>query len=159
LRRNGIIHKDILIPDSKSEIRKTIIATRRKRMIKHRVMIIDDEINAVDLLKHRLESEGYQVLALLNAKEIISEVHRFLPDIIILDLLMPELGGLDACEMLNKDPVGQSTPIIVVSGLNKDIDKKKAYVMGIQEYFVKPVDIEVLLQAIRKYIKEKEEEG
>ncbi|MDD3983258.1 MAG: response regulator [Candidatus Omnitrophota bacterium] len=128
-------------------------------MIKHRVMIIDDEINAVDLLKHRLESEGYQVLALLNAKEIISEVHRFLPDIIILDLLMPELGGLDACEMLNKDPVGQSTPIIVVSGLNKDIDKKKAYVMGIQEYFVKPVDIEVLLQAIRKYIKEKEEEG
>ncbi|NLE92322.1 MAG: response regulator [Elusimicrobia bacterium] len=128
-------------------------------MTKHRVMIIDDEINAVDLLKHRLESEGYQVLALLNAKEIISEVHRFLPDIIILDLLMPELGGLDACEMLNKDPVGQSTPIIVVSGLNKDIDKKKAYVMGIQEYFVKPVDIEVLLQAIRKYIKEKEEEG
>ncbi len=128
-------------------------------MIKHRVMIIDDEINAVDLLKHRLESEGYQVLALLNAKEIISEVHRFLPDIIILDLLMPELGGLDACEMLNKDPVGQSTPIIVVSGLNKDIDKKKAYVMGIQEYFVKPVDIEVLLQAIRKYIKEKAEEG
>jgi two-component system alkaline phosphatase synthesis response regulator PhoP len=122
-------------------------------------MIIDDEINAVDLLKHRLENEGYQVLALLNAKEIISEVHRFLPDIIILDLLMPELGGLDACEMLNKDPVGQSTPIIVVSGLNKDIDKKKAYVMGIQEYFVKPVDIEVLLQAIRKYIKEKEEEG
>ncbi len=128
-------------------------------MTKHRVMIIDDEINAVDLLKHRLENEGYQVLALLNAKEIISEVHRFLPDIIILDLLMPELGGLDACEMLNKDPVGQSTPIIVVSGLNKDIDKKKAYVMGIQEYFVKPVDIEVLLQAIRKYIKEKEEEG
>lgn len=128
-------------------------------MTKHRVMIIDDEINAVDLLKHRLESEGYQVLALLNAKEIISEVHRFLPDIIILDLLMPELGGLDVCEMLNKDPVGQSTPIIVVSGLNKDIDKKKAYVMGIQEYFVKPVDIEVLLQAIRKYIKEKEEEG
>ena len=128
-------------------------------MAKHRVMIIDDEINAVDLLKHRLESEGYQVLALLNAKEIISEVNRFLPDIIILDLLMPELGGLDACEMLNKDPVGQSTPIIVVSGLNKDIDKKKAYVMGIQEYFVKPVDIEVLLQAIRKYIKEKEEEG
>jgi len=128
-------------------------------MTKHRVMIIDDEINAVDLLKHRLESEGYQVLALLNAKEIIPEVHRFLPDIIILDLLMPELGGLDACEMLNKDPVGQSTPIIVVSGLNKDIDKKKAYVMGIQEYFVKPVDIEVLLQAIRKYIKEKEEEG
>ncbi|MFA5431042.1 MAG: response regulator [Candidatus Omnitrophota bacterium] len=128
-------------------------------MAKHRVMIIDDEINAVDLLKHRLESEGYQVLALLNAKEIISEAHRFLPDIIILDLLMPELGGLDACEMLNKDPVGQSTPIIVVSGLNKDIDKKKAYVMGIQEYFVKPVDIEALLQAIRKYIKEKEEEG
>jgi len=122
-------------------------------MAKNKVMIVDDEMSTVDLLKHRLECEGYQVLTLLNAKEVISELHRFLPDIIILDLVMPEFGGLDACEMLNKDPVGSSTPIIVVSGLNKDIDKKKAYVMGIQEYFVKPVDMDVLLRAVKKYIK------
>jgi len=122
-------------------------------MEKKRVMIIDDEKSAVDLLKHRLESEGYQVLALLDAKGIIAELNRFTPDIIILDLLMPEYGGLDACEMLNKDPIGLSVPIIVVSGLNKDADKKKAYSLGIVEYFVKPVEMDILLAAIKKHIK------
>lgn len=128
-------------------------------MEKKRVMIIDDEKSAVDLLKHRLENEGYQVLALFNAKGIITELHRFAPDIIILDLLMPEFGGLDACEMLNKDSVGSGTPIIVVSGLNKEADKKKAYALGIEQYFVKPVDMEVMLAAIRKYIRNKSEDG
>lgn len=124
-------------------------------MEKNKIMIIDDEGGAVDLLKHRLECEGYQVLALLDAKGVISELHNFAPDIIILDLLMPGYGGFDVCEMLNKDPVGLSTPIIVVSALNKDVDKKKAYSLGIEEYFVKPVDMDVLLTTIKKYIKNK----
>jgi len=124
-------------------------------MGKNKIMIIDDERGAVDLLKHRLESEDYQVFALSDAKGALSELHGFAPDLIILDLLMPEYGGLDICEMLNKDPIGSSTPIIVVSGLNKDVDKKKAYSLGIEEYFVKPVDIDVLLAAIKKVIKNK----
>ncbi|MDP3042317.1 MAG: response regulator [Candidatus Omnitrophota bacterium] len=124
-------------------------------MRKNKIMIIDDEFGAVNLLKHRLESEGYEVLALSEAKGVISELHRFAPDIIILDLLMPEYGGLDVCEMLNKDPIGLNTPVIVVSGLNNDVDKKKAYGLGVGEYFVKPVDIDVLLAAIKKHIKNK----
>jgi len=124
-------------------------------MGQNKIMIIDDESGAVDLLKHRLESEGYQVLALSDAKGAIAELHSFIPDLIILDLLMPEYGGLDTCEMLNQDPIGSSTPIIVVSGLNKDADKKKAYRLGIEEYLVKPVDMDVLLAAIKKVIKNK----
>ena len=110
-------------------------------MKKNKIMVIDDENGSGDLLKHRLEREGYQVLALSDGKGVISELHSFAPDLIILDLLMPGYGGLDICEMLNKDPIGLSTPIIVVSGLNKDADKKKAYSLGVDEYFVKPVDI------------------
>lgn len=128
-------------------------------MGKNKIMIIDDESGAVDLLKHRLENEGYQVLALLDAKGVISELHSFVPDLIILDLLMPGYGGLDTCEMLNKDPAGLSTPIIVVSGLNNDVDKKKAYGLGVEEYFVKPVDMDLLLAAIKKVIKNKSDLG
>ncbi|MFA5271296.1 MAG: response regulator [Candidatus Omnitrophota bacterium] len=124
-----------------------------------KVMIIDDEKNTVDLLTHRLQCEGYQVLALSDAKGIISELHSFAPDIIILDLLMPEYGGLEACEALNKDPIGSRTPIIVVSGLNKDVDKKKAYRLGVVDYFVKPVDIDLLLAAIKKCIMNRNDQG
>lgn len=128
-------------------------------MGKNKIMIIDDERGAVELLKHRLESEGYQVLALSDAKGVISKLHSFIPDLIILDLLMPEYGGLDICEMLNKDSIGSSTPIIVVSGLDKDVDKKRAYSLGVEEYFVKPVDMDVLLAAIQKLIKNKSDGG
>ncbi len=124
-------------------------------MGKNKIMVIDDENDAIDLLKHRLEREGYQVLALSDAKGVISELHSFVPDLIILDLLMPGYGGLDVCEMLNKDSIGSSTPIIVVSGLDKDADKKKAYSLGIDEYFVKPVNTDVLLVAIKKCIDNK----
>lgn len=119
----------------------------------NKIMIVDDETGAVEILKHRLENEGFQVLALSNGREIIPELHSFAPDIIVLDLLMPEFGGLDICEMLNKDPLGSTVPIIVVSGLGKEIDKKKAYSLGIQEYFVKPVDMDSLLKAINNCIK------
>lgn len=128
-------------------------------MEKNKIMIIDDESSAVDLLTHRLESEGYHVLALSDAKGVISELHSFVPDLIILDLLMPEYGGLDVCEMLNKEPLGLNTPIIVVSALNKDADRKKAYSLGIEAYFVKPVDMDVLLAAIKKLIKNKSNAG
>jgi len=124
-------------------------------MAANKIMIIDDETGAADLLKHRLEREGYEVLALPNAREVISKLYKFVPDIIILDLLMPDCGGLDVCEMLNKEPLGLRTPIIVVSGLNKDVDKKKAFTLGIEEYFVKPVDMDVLLAAIKKHIRNK----
>jgi len=119
-------------------------------------LIIRYLFSSVDLLKHRLEKEGYQVLTLSNGKEIISQLHGFVPDLIVLDLVMPEYGGLDICEMLNNDPLGSSTPIIVVTGLANEIDKKKAYSLGIQEYFVKPVDMEVLLKAIKGSIENKQ---
>jgi len=117
-------------------------------------MIVEDESGAVDLLKHRLESEGYQVLGLPDSKDVISQFHNFKPDLILLDLLMPGFGGLDVCEMLNQDQDGINTPVIIVSGLNKEVDKKKAYNLGIVEYFVKPVDMDVLIKAIKKYIKD-----
>jgi len=118
-------------------------------------MIIDDEKDTVDLLKHCLECYGYEVLALSDAKDVIFKLHSFAPDLILLDMLMPEYGGLDACEMLNQDDIGLSTPIIVVSGLAKDTDKKKAYKLGIEEYLVKPVDLNILFSAIERVLKKK----
>jgi len=76
----------------------------------------------------------------------------------VLDLLMPGVGGLDACDMLNNDPLGQTIPVIVVSGLDKRADKIKAFKFGVVDYLVKPIDDTKLLEAIAKAIEYKSEQ-
>lgn len=123
-------------------------------------MIIDDEESFALLLKIRLEYSGsYEVMAASDAKDIIERVHIFKPDVILLDLLMPGIGGLDVCDMLNNDPFGQTIPIIVVSGLDKSADKVEAFKLGITDYFTKPVDDAKLIEAIEKAIKSKSEQS
>lgn len=125
-----------------------------------KIMIIDDEESYALLLKIRLESStDYEVATVSQVKDIINRVHVFKPDVILLDLLMPGIGGLDVCDMLNNDPVGSAIPIIIISGLDKNTDKIKAFKFGITDYFVKPVDNEKLIEAIEKVIKSKSEQS
>ena len=127
--------------------------------MKKKIMIIDDEESYASMLKMRLENAGdYEVRAFFEAKDIISHLHAFKPDVILLDLLMPGVGGLDACDMLNDDSLGQSIPVIIVSGLEKKTDKIKAFKFGVIDYLVKPVDDAKLLEAITKAIEYKSEQ-
>ncbi|MEI6831709.1 MAG: response regulator [Candidatus Omnitrophota bacterium] len=121
--------------------------------MKKKIMIIDDEVDFALMLKMRIEHSGdYEVKAFSEAKDIITQIHNFRPDVILLDLLMPGAGGLDACDMLNNDSLGQSIPVIVVSGLDKQTDKTKAFKFGVIDYLVKPVDDTKLMGAIKKAI-------
>ena len=122
-------------------------------MAKKKVMVIDDEQDFLSIVKTNLEeTNNYEVKTLASAKDLISEVYSFEPDVILLDILMPAVGGVEACEILNNDPVGKHTPIIIVSALFKDQDKYSAYKEGINDYLVKPVGKNDLIAAIEKAI-------
>ncbi|MFH1075220.1 MAG: response regulator [Candidatus Firestonebacteria bacterium] len=125
-------------------------------MKKKKILLIDDEQDFTDLMKMRLEHGGaYEVVVLSSAKDILTHVREFVPDVILLDLLMPGLGGIEACQMLDRDPIGMNVPIIVLSGLDKEADKAKAYKCGVVDYIMKPVNWNVLIKSIEKSIKEK----
>jgi len=125
-------------------------------MDKRKVMVVDDEPDFLKVIKLNLEEMGnYEVMTLSTAKNIIPEVHSFRPDIILLDMLMPSTGGLDACEMLNNDQLGKSIPIIIVSALDKEQDKYKAYKEGVTDYLVKPIEKKDLIVAIENCLKYK----
>ncbi|MDD5561951.1 MAG: response regulator [Candidatus Omnitrophica bacterium] len=127
--------------------------------MKKKIMIIDDEESFASMLKLRIESSGdYEVMVSPEAKDIIKRVHDFRPDVILLDMLMPGIGGLDICYMLNHDPVGLTIPVIIVSGDDKPKDKANAFKFGISDYLVKPVDDEKLMKAIEKAIVLKSEQ-
>ncbi len=101
----------------------------------NKILVVDDEVDFTRLLKSNLEETGkYEVLALPNANDIISQVHAFKPEIILLDIIMPGTKGIEVCEMLNKDIIGKAIPIIIISALAKDADKYKAYKVGVVDY-------------------------
>ncbi len=118
---------------------------------KKKILVIDDEEDFLKITKLNLEkTEKYRVMTLASGKDVLSVVHSFLPDVILVDLLMPELGGLEICEILNQDPVGKRVPVIVLSALNKDVDKYKAFKVGVVDYLVKPIEKNALIEKLEK---------
>jgi CheY-like chemotaxis protein len=125
-------------------------------MSKRRVLIVDDEVDFLKITKLNLEETGkFEVRTSSNAKEIMSLLHNFRPELILLDLLMPGTGGLEACDMLNNDPVGKGLPIIILSALDKDIDKLSAYKKGVVDYLTKPIERDMLIAKIEKALEAK----
>ncbi|NQU73336.1 MAG: response regulator [Candidatus Omnitrophica bacterium] len=127
-------------------------------MGKKKILIVDDEESFLQMLKLNLEEAGtYEVMGLMNAKEILSTVHSFRPQVILLDLIMPTIGGLEVCEMLNNDPIGKTIPIIIISALDKDVDKVKAFKLGVVGYLVKPIQTENVIALVNKSLEFKQQ--
>ena len=125
-------------------------------MVKIKVMLVDDEEDFLKLVKLNLEKEGnYEVKTLSTAKDIIAQAHLFKPDVILLDMIMPSVGGLEACEMLNNDQAAKGIPIIILSVLNKDQDRILAYKKGIINYLTKPIEKKDLIAAIKNALEYK----
>jgi two-component system alkaline phosphatase synthesis response regulator PhoP len=125
-------------------------------MDKKRIFIADDDNVAVDGLRKLLQLSGFEVTVCLNPKEVVDGIRSFKPDLILLDLLMPHLGGLEICAILNSDKDTQGIPVIVVSALGREADIKNAYHLGVVGYFTKPYDFPKLLQEINKTLAYKE---
>ncbi|MCM8783885.1 MAG: response regulator [Candidatus Omnitrophica bacterium] len=123
---------------------------------KIRVLVVDDEEDFLRIAKLNLEESGrFEVMTLTSAKNLIENVHIFKPDLILMDLIMPGIGGIEACEMLNNDPLGQKIPIIVLSALDKDADKLAAYKKGAVGYLTKPIEKKDLIAKIEKALSTK----
>ncbi|MFQ5681100.1 MAG: PleD family two-component system response regulator [Candidatus Omnitrophota bacterium] len=119
---------------------------------KKRVFIAEDDESGLLSLKKLLSLSGFEVEGTPHPKEVLSKIKSFKPDVILLDLLMPDLGGLEICQMLNDDKETVGIPIIVVSALAGYADIKQAYKLGVVGYVTKPYDYPNLIQEINKVI-------
>jgi DNA-binding response OmpR family regulator len=122
-------------------------------MNKKKILLIEDEKEFACMLKLNLEASGeYEVFILPDAKDLLVKTRKIMPEIILLDLLLPSIGGLEVCQMLNSEDSVRGIPVVVISALGKEIDKQKAYKLGAVDYFVKPLNMDKLLISIKKYI-------
>jgi DNA-binding response OmpR family regulator len=125
-------------------------------MPKKKIFIADDQEDVLSLLKDFLASHDFEVMVLKEPKNILAAVISFKPDLILLDLLMPDLGGFEICEILNKNLQTREIPIIIITGFGNLADVKKAYRLGAVGYFVKPFSLSDLFTKIIKTINNKE---
>lgn len=123
-------------------------------MERKKILVVDDDEQFLRITQLNLEeTKRYDVMTLKSAENIISCVHIFRPDVILLDMLMPEIGGVEACKILNSDPLGSKMPVIIVSALDGKKDKIEAYKEGVVGYLSKPVGKNDLIAEIEKILR------
>ncbi len=125
-------------------------------MPKKKIFVVDDQEEVLSMLKDFLASKGYEVIGSKDPKQLVKLIKNFHPDLILLDLLMPDLDGFEICRILNSDPDAQTIPIIIMSGLSDLVDIKRAYKLGVVGYLIKPFDMKLVLAEIEKAIANKE---
>lgn len=112
---------------------------------KKTILVVDDEASIRELLRQELESEGYRVREAPDGRAALAEVKREKPDLIVLDVMMPELSGFDVAAVLRNDPETFNIPIVILSIIQ---DQQRGLRLGVDRYFTKPMDTKALLNEI-----------
>lgn len=114
----------------------------------HRILLLDDEPDVTELLEYKLEQEGYRVEVLNDPLEFVAKVREFEPDLLVLDIMMPELTGFQLCRIARSDPSMKNIPIIFLSARGDADDRIKGLEIGADDYISKPFHSKELLLRI-----------
>jgi two-component system alkaline phosphatase synthesis response regulator PhoP len=115
--------------------------------------VVDDDPDIIEILRYNLSLAGYQVKTAFNGKEAVKKAKLFLPEIILLDIMMPEMDGIEACTQIKSLPSLNKTMIIFLSARSEDFTQIAAFDAGGDDYISKPVKPKILLRKIRSVVK------
>jgi two-component system response regulator MprA len=118
-----------------------------------KVLVIEDEEHIVDFIKLGLKYEGFQVEAVYNGAEAMAAVLRVNPDLIVLDLALPEVDGLEVCRNIRSNPVTEDIPILMLTARTEVEDKVVGLQTGADDYITKPFEFEELLARIHAILR------
>ncbi|TVQ47540.1 MAG: diguanylate cyclase [Gloeocapsa sp. DLM2.Bin57] len=116
------------------------------------ILIVDDQIANLKVLATMLEKEGYQVRKAIDGETALIAIENYIPNLILLDIKMPDLDGYEVCQRIKNNPQTQSIPIIFISALNEVFDKVKAFEVGGIDYINKPFQEEEVLVRIKSQL-------
>ncbi|HEY8464977.1 MAG TPA: response regulator transcription factor [Bacillota bacterium] len=117
------------------------------------IAIIEDEANIVELVKYNLDREGYHTISANNGKKGLELVRQELPDLVILDLMLPELDGITVCKQMRLDAQTRNIPIIILTAKSEEADRVLGLEMGADDYVTKPFSPRELVARIRAVLR------
>jgi two-component system alkaline phosphatase synthesis response regulator PhoP len=112
------------------------------------ILIVDDEADFIELVKFRLSDLSCDFLVANDGVQALSQARQYKPDLILLDILLPDMDGLSVCEILKRQPATKKIPIIFMSALSSDVTRRTA-AMQAEDFFTKPLDLERLVNRVR----------
>lgn len=121
-----------------------------------KVLLIDDEPDILEFLSYNFRKNKFNVITANNGLEGIEKAESELPEIIISDILMPVMNGIDMCKIIRKNSAMNLTPFIFLTALNDDYKMLHAMLTGADEFVTKPIRFEYLLAIVNRVIAEKE---
>src|SRR3989338_6660927 len=131
-------------------------------MPKQSILVIDDEKDILKLLQYNLEKEGYRVVLAKTGEEGFELARSKKPDLIILDLMLPGIDGIEVCKLLKASSDTKNIPVIMLTAKSTDVDQVVGLELGASDYIPKPFSVKVLLARIKNIFRGKEgkkEEG
>lgn len=119
----------------------------------YKILLVDDEVDILEFISYNLEKEGYKVYTAKNGAEAIKVAEKTLPDLIILDVMMPEMDGIAACEEIRRIPSLQHTMIAFLTARGEDYSQIAGFEAGADDYITKPVRPKVLVSRVKALLK------
>jgi DNA-binding response OmpR family regulator len=115
-----------------------------------KILIADDEPNLIATLKFNLEKEGYGVLTATDGEEAVSSVRQYHPDLLVLDLMLPRLSGMEVCRIVRRE---SSLPIIMLTAKTDEVDRVLGLEVGADDYVTKPFSMKELIARVRAQLR------
>ncbi|MEI6168857.1 MAG: response regulator [bacterium] len=125
-------------------------------MAKEHIFVVEDERDILELLTYNLTRDGYEVTGLANGELVLGAISRNKPNLVLLDLMLPGVGGLEICRLLKAKPETAGIPIIMVTAKGEESDVVVGLEMGADDYVAKPFNMKVLLARIHAVLRRRE---
>jgi len=116
------------------------------------ILVIEDEKDIADLIVHHMESEGFRAIVAQDGHSAFEKIKRELPDLILLDLILPDMDGLEVCKILKQKELTRNIPIIMVTAKGEEVDRVVGLQLGADDYVVKPFSTSELTLRVKKLL-------
>lgn len=130
-----------------------VLGTKKSGMSEIKILVVDDEPDILEILSYNLKREGYQVLTAKNGKEGLEVARKELPQLIILDIMMPELDGVEVCRILRSESQFDKSVIAFLTARDEDYSQIAALDVGGDDYITKPIKPRVLLSRVKALLR------
>jgi two-component system, OmpR family, alkaline phosphatase synthesis response regulator PhoP len=124
-----------------------------ENMAHEKILVVEDEHDILELLTYNLEKEGYETARALTGEEALQKVYDIHPDLILLDLMLPGVDGLEVCKQLKQDARTKEIPVLMVTAKGEDSDIITGLEIGADDYLAKPFSPKVLIARIRSVLR------
>jgi len=123
-----------------------------------KIVIVEDQPDVADLLEEMLNIGRYQIVKIHSSTGALSMILAEKPDLVLLDIMMPDVSGLEVLRYMRREPDLEKTPVVIVSAKTLPADIRTGFEAGATEYLTKPVDVELLRNTVARVLREEDEE-